>query len=88
MEAMLGVLRAAGFDDESARRAYGAIHTYTIGFAALESSRDQWTAAEHTDDEIADLLGAFTTPRQFADGLSYLIEGIHRAGVEPERRGR
>ncbi len=88
MEAMLGVLREAGFDDESARRAYGAIHTYTIGFAALESSRDRWTAAEHTDDEIADLLGAFTTPRQFADGLSYLIEGIHRAGVEPDGHRR
>ena len=41
MNAMLAVLRDAGFNEPTARRAYGAIHTYTIGFAALQASRHQ-----------------------------------------------
>ena len=39
MTAMMGVLRRTGIDEETARSAYGALHTYTIGFAALEASR-------------------------------------------------
>ena len=62
MDAMLGVLREAGFDEPLARRAYGAIHTYTIGFAALQASRHQ----SATDDEDADAmvkeLAKYTTP--------------------------
>jgi hypothetical protein len=39
MDAMMGVLRRGGLDEVTARSAYGALHTYTIGFAALEASR-------------------------------------------------
>ena len=39
MEAALEVLRRAGFDDDSRVAAYATIHTYTLGFAALEIAR-------------------------------------------------
>ena len=39
MEAMLRALASAGLTGEGAHRAYGALHTYTVGFAALEASR-------------------------------------------------
>ena len=84
MQAMLGVLRRAGLSARSAWQAYGAIHTYTIGFAALEASRKRGT-----DDErlrgVARQLARYTTPRQFAMGLSYLLEGIARLTTGPER---
>jgi hypothetical protein len=38
MNAMMDVLRRAGLDETTARSAYGALHTYTIGFAALEEA--------------------------------------------------
>jgi TetR/AcrR family tetracycline transcriptional repressor len=39
MNSIMAVLRRALGDDQTAQCAYGAIHTYTIGFAALEASR-------------------------------------------------
>ncbi len=39
MATMMRVLRAALGDEQAAGRAYAAIHTYTVGFAALEASR-------------------------------------------------
>lgn len=36
---MMRVLRQAGIGEATARSAYGAVHTYTLGFAALEASR-------------------------------------------------
>ena len=101
MEAMLRVLCGALGDEATARRAYAAVHTYTIGFAALEASRAggasspaagppdtrpaPQTAADGADtvrQHMAEQLAAYTTPRQFAEGLRYLLDGIaHR--VEP-----
>jgi AcrR family transcriptional regulator len=78
METMIAVLRSAGFDDDAARRAYATVHTYTIGFAALESSRARSTRAVDLAHEVAAELAAFTTPRQFSEGLTYLLEGIER----------
>ena len=46
MEAVMAVLRQALGDEQSAQRAYAAIHTYTIGFAALEASRAGWDPAQ------------------------------------------
>ncbi len=40
MEAALEVLRTAGFDEAAAIAAYATIHTYTLGFAALEIARE------------------------------------------------
>ena len=45
MEAMMAVLRDWFTDEAAAQRAYAAIHTYTIGFAALEASRAGWRPA-------------------------------------------
>lgn len=42
MEAALAVLRTAGFGEEAAVAAYATIHTYTLGFAALEIAREMF----------------------------------------------
>ena len=38
MNAMMDVLRRGMRDEDAARRAYAAIHTYTLGFSALEAA--------------------------------------------------
>ena len=75
MEMMLDVLREAGFSTTAAKAAYAAIHTYTMGFAALEASRADWTPDEGTNRTALEL-AAFATPKQFASGLRYLLAGI------------
>jgi TetR/AcrR family transcriptional regulator, tetracycline repressor protein len=77
METMLQVLQAAGLDENAAQSAYAAVHTYTLGFAGLEASRAAAPAPEDSDT-LAAQLGTYTTPRQFAGGLRYLLEGIAR----------
>ena len=91
MDAMMGVLGRAGLDEARARGAYGAVHTYTIGFAALEASRARH--APGGDDDLARRLADYTTTGQFAEGLHYLLGGIGRhararqeAGPAPGRR--
>lgn len=78
MATMLDVLRRAGFSDAAARRAYAAVQTYTVGFAALEASRSSWRPQSDEADGLAEELAAYTTPRQFAEGLSYLLEALDR----------
>lgn len=78
MSAVMTVLREAGLDEPSAKRAYAAIHTYTLGFAALQSARAGWSPPEGTVNGMVKQLAAFTTPRQFAEGLKYLLEGIEQ----------
>ena len=77
MDAMLDVLGSAGFAKAEARRAYGVIHTYTVGFAALEASRGE--SAGGDDDRADDVmkeLSRLTTPAQFKVGLHLLLDGI------------
>ena len=81
MEAMLAVLRDCLEDEEAAQRAYGAIQTYTIGFAALEASRSGWSPP--AGDEVAVRLAALTTPAQFTEGLRYLLAGMDRRPARP-----
>jgi TetR/AcrR family transcriptional regulator, tetracycline repressor protein len=78
MDAMMAVLRRAGLDEATARAAYGALHTYTIGFAALESSRAGWSPESGEVSSLAQQLAAYTTADQFIEGLRYLLEGIGR----------
>ena len=78
MDAMMGVLRRAGLDEAAARAAYGALHTYTIGFAALEASRAGWVPGSGDVTSLARQLAAYTTAGQFIEGLRYLLEGISR----------
>lgn len=78
MDAMLDVLRSAGADEAAAQRAYASLHTYTVGFAALESSRNRGDAGATHRNPRARRLAGYTTPRQFALGLEDLLEGIAR----------
>jgi TetR/AcrR family transcriptional regulator, tetracycline repressor protein len=78
MVAMMGVLRRAGLDEQAARSAYGALHTYTIGFAALEASRAGWNPGSGDVSSLAQQLAAYSTAGQFIHGLRYLLEGISR----------
>jgi TetR/AcrR family transcriptional regulator, tetracycline repressor protein len=76
MDAMMAMLRRAVGDEREAQRAYAALQTYTIGFAALEASRSGWQAPEGSAEPLAQQIAAFTTPQQFAAGLDYLLQGI------------
>jgi AcrR family transcriptional regulator len=76
MEAMMRVLGGAGLSEAAVQKAYAAIHTYTIGFAALEASRTREPRAKHYGDDLARQLAAYTTPEQFAEGLGYLLEAV------------
>lgn len=78
MNAMMVVLESVTPDEDSAKRAYAAIHTYTLGFAALEASRAGWEPTGDTPDGLARELAAYTTSQQFATGLRYLLDGIER----------
>ncbi len=81
MDVMLQVLRGAGFTETTARRAYGAIHVYTIGFAAVEATRRQSVSDKDDDDGVAKELAIFTAPEQFKIGLALLLEGIRNSAV-------
>jgi len=76
MDAMMAVLRRAGLDEATARSAYGALHTYTIGFAALEASRTASGSGNGGSCSLAEQLAAYTTTGQFMEGLRYLLAGI------------
>jgi len=87
MDAMMAVLRRAGLDEATARSAYGALHTYTLGFAALEASRSAAGSGGRGSGSLADQLAAYTTTGQFLEGLRYLLAGIGRQ-VKSGRKGR
>jgi AcrR family transcriptional regulator len=77
MDTMLDVLASAGFATAQARRAYGVIHTYTVGFAALEASRGEAAGGDDDRaDDVARELARLTTPAQFKVGLQMLLDGI------------
>lgn len=78
MDAVMNVLRRTGLDEATARSAYGAVQTYTIGFAALEASRSGWAAGNEDAGGLAAQLAAYTSAGQFMEGLRYLLEGIGR----------
>lgn len=82
MEAMMEVLINAVGDEQSARRAYAAIQTYTIGFSALEASRAGWVPPKD-GNELSERMAAYTTPRQFAQGLQYLLTGFEHETAWP-----
>jgi AcrR family transcriptional regulator len=83
MEAMLDVLASAGIDTSGTRDAYATIHTYTIGFAAVEASRARAVKQSGDGSAIEQQLKSFTTPQQFIRGLEYLLEGIDRRRNAP-----
>jgi TetR/AcrR family transcriptional regulator, tetracycline repressor protein len=82
LRSTLAVLQRGGLDEPSARRLFAAVHTYTLGFAALEASRARWLAANSQvpHPETA-WLAALTGPEQFSDGLAALLDGVRRASA-------
>lgn len=76
MNAIMDVLRTGMKDEDAARHAYAAIHTYTLGFAALEASRAGWTPSDDDGDGLAQELATYTSPRQFTESIRYLLDGI------------
>jgi AcrR family transcriptional regulator len=96
MEAMLKVLRTATVGDDEALRAFGAIHTYTIGFAAIQAARDRWRPREDEVNERFERLAVFTSREQFMSAVADLLEGIEQRGgrthlgplIPPGKRGR
>lgn len=75
------VLEQAGFAPEEAVRVYAAVHTYTVGFCALEATRRAGPGlgpddGPAPDDATAALIAAFVSDDQFAYGLRSLIAGI------------
>jgi TetR/AcrR family transcriptional regulator, tetracycline repressor protein len=76
MTAMMDVLRRAGLDEQAARSAYGALHTYTVGFAALEASRARWSPGDDGVPGVSRQLAAYTGTDQFLAGVRYMLDGI------------
>jgi AcrR family transcriptional regulator len=79
LAAAVAVLTDAGFDTAGSTRAYATVHTYTIGFCALEHAR--LAAGEagrrvplHTEEAVR--IAGFVTDAQFAFGLDAILAGI------------
>jgi len=80
-EALVG----AGFSERDSTRVYAAVHTYTLGFCALEAGRagsDGGGGGEDGDDESGVIAG-FVSEQQFEFGLRALVRGL-----PAPRRGR
>ena len=80
MGTVISVLESGGVPSDRAQRAYATLHTYTIGFAALQASRNRAKSRRREADRtaVAEQLAAFTSEEQFEIGLRYLLEGIER----------
>jgi TetR/AcrR family tetracycline transcriptional repressor len=93
MNTMMEVLAQRETDEQAVRRAYAAVHTYTVGFAALEASWGDRLPIDDNrgngNDDVAEELAAYTTPIQFEVGLGYLLDGIERdAETGVDKNGR
>jgi AcrR family transcriptional regulator len=91
LEVGLASLHDAGFPPDKAVEAYAAVHTYTIGFCALESTRHRAAGIDDTsvadpgdhdqpeDDPVAReraAIESFVTEEQFELGLRALVRGL------------
>jgi len=78
LNAAVEVLGQAGFSRDGAVRAYAAVHTYTVGFCALEAARYSGAVGPlpgSVDDESM-LIGTFVSDDQFTHGLGALLRGL------------
>ncbi len=84
LTAAVQVLERAGFDDHAAIEAYAAVHTYTIGFCALEAGRHEHAhdarAVVSADaipaDSVVATITGFVSDRQFDVGLRAMLAGV------------
>lgn len=79
METMLRVLTRGLGDERRARRAYATIHTYTLGFAALEVARRSGNQSLD-DDALSRELADYTSPAQFREAISTIVRGYELRG--------
>jgi TetR/AcrR family tetracycline transcriptional repressor len=83
LQAAIDVLGGAGFSTDEATRAYAAVHTYTIGFSALEEGRRRTPAPsgplDAPDDPASVTIRGFVSEDQFVHGLRALIVGLGSA---------
>jgi TetR/AcrR family tetracycline transcriptional repressor len=82
MDVVLGVLYDAGFSVDEANRIYAVLHTYTIGFSALEASRSKWVSTSKESDHVMRQLAAFTTAKQFVIGLEMFLDGAATPAID------
>jgi hypothetical protein len=76
MDSIVDVLQRTGFTGVDARQLYAVLHTYTIGFSALEASRSKWLSTNELSDETTRHLASFTTTAQFKIGLKMILSGV------------
>lgn len=80
LEMAMAVLTAAGFPPDEAVRAYAAVHTYTVGFCALEAARRRGPEAaaplDEADDPFSVAIRGFVAEEQFLVGLRALVDGL------------
>jgi TetR/AcrR family transcriptional regulator, tetracycline repressor protein len=71
------VLVRAGYTVDDAQRIYAAVHTYTLGFCALETARQAAGTPPPTagQEDTDALIAGFVTEEQFRYGLGALIAG-------------
>ena len=81
MTTMIDVLKSSGLDEPKAHQAYAAIHTYTVGFAALQTSRNADQLSRPGDQAgLSSQLASYSSIGQFRAGLRYLLIGIQAVG--------
>lgn len=80
MDSIVDVLQQrTGLTGSDARQLYAVLHTYTIGFSALEASRTKWLSANELSDETTKHLASFTTTAQFKIGLKMILSRTENA---------
>jgi len=70
------VLVAAGHRVEEAQRRYAAVHTYTVGYCALDTARRRTGAAAPVVGGDEAVIAGFVTDDQFLFGLHALVAGL------------
>jgi hypothetical protein len=76
MGTMIATLERAGLDPAQATAAYGTLHTFTIGFAALSVARSAPSSRHPVESEPYRILASFTADERFDKGIDYLLRGI------------
>jgi hypothetical protein len=93
LDRLVGALRGAGLDKETAMLAVITLESYTIGFAIQQGRRPAWDPVEDRARDLSLLEAEF--PNLAGDGISLLdwasdelfLAGLTRqiAGLEPDR---
>ncbi|HEY5249428.1 MAG TPA: TetR/AcrR family transcriptional regulator C-terminal domain-containing protein [Dermatophilaceae bacterium] len=87
LEDAVAVLTAADFPPDEAVRAYAALHTYTVGFCALEAARrrspEETAQLNEAEDPFSVAIRGFVTEEQFLVGLRALVDGLDSRVGQP-----